>query len=751
MIGAACGSCSAISRRTSAPGGRIASKSPGTDLEVRELELQRIATDLQRVQPRGTSVNATSFDTSVLSSFVMMVHVLGGDTEDRNALHDLVQELLAPRFASVSGVSQALTGGGAPRQVTVTVDPDRAAALDVTTEAITQFLGTSVGHLRFLGNLESEVGRLQVILDGRPRGLEVLGNARVEANRPVLLRHVSNLQIGPAREETLARVNGQPSVSLILFQEEGANLVRLGRQLRQRVAEMREELQPLGLDLVIGFDAAEIVEDQIRSLARLGATGFAIALVVLFLFLREWRAVTVVAVAVPVSLLAALALLYLVGQSLNLITLFGLALAVGLLVDNSVVVYEAVLRLLERGAEPAVAVRDGLRRTVRAIVAASATTAVVFLPTSLVEFDSVMVRELIEVVALSFLVPLAASLVVAVGLVPLLAHRLAAPAAQRRLRVAQQRRAERGGLVAPDLGRTFFGRVVARALRHPPAWIAGTAGAVVVTVIIAFPWVAVSSVTQEAPEADVVQLSVRFGGGQGSLAASSEAMGRLERAVLDLDGIETVDATIREEGGSLTVQLVDAANRPPGSDARRIRQVVRNAARELQGIEILRPGEDQLGGGDGGGPGGQQGLGGLLGGAPAEVVLSGPDSEQLEILARNIQFQLESMPQVAQAWMSSRPGMEEIWVEPRHRAFEAFGLTLDDVLPVLRLAGREGQKIQTGFVLPTGRELPMVVERKDVRRQRGASRDLTASGSRRRPVWSRSFRWPASGGCRRLL
>ncbi len=633
---------------------------------------------------------------------------------------------MAPRFASVSGVSQALTGGGAPRQVTVTVDPDRAAALDVTTEAVTAFLGTNVGHLRFLGNLESEVGRLQVILDGRPRGLEMLGNARVESNRPVLLRHVSDLRIGPAREETLARVNGQPSVSLILFQEEGANLVRLGRELRQRVADMREELRPLGLDLVIGFDAADMVEDQIGRLAGLGATGFAIALVVLFLFLREWRAVTVVAVSVPVSLLAALSLLYLVGQSLNLITLFGLALAVGLLVDNSVVVYEAVQRRLERGADAAVAVRDGLRRTVRAIVAASATTAVVFLPLSLVEFDSVMVRELIEVVALSILVPLAASLVVAVGLVPLLAHRLAAPAAQRRLRLAQQRRAERGGLVAPDLGRMFFGRVVARALRQPPAWIAGTAGAVVVTVVIAFPWVAVSSAaTQEAPEADIVQLAVRFAGGQGSLAASSEAMGHLERAVLGPDGVESVDATIQEEGGSLTVQLVDAADRPTGASAQRVRAVVRNAARELQGIEILRPGEDELGGGDGGGPGGQQGLGGLLGGAPAEVVLSGPDSEQLDILARNIQFQLESMPQVAQAWMSSRPGMAEIWVEPRHRAFEAFGLTLDDVLPVLRLAGREGQQIQTGFVLPTGRELPMVVERKDVRRQRGASRDLT--------------------------
>ena len=324
---------------------------PGSDLKVRELELRRIAAALQRAQPLGTFVNVTSFDTSVLASFVMMINVLAGEGEDRNALHDLVEEHVAPRFASVSGVSQAMIGGGAGRQVTVTVDPDRAAALGVTTDAVSRSVSRNVGHLEFLGNLESEAGRLPVVLDGRPTGLISLGEARIQPDLPVRLRHVSELRYGSGREEVLFRVNGQPAVGLILFQEEGANLVRLGRQLRDRVDEMRAELQPLGLDLVIGFDAAELVEDQITRLSQLGATGFAIALVVLFLFLRRWRAVAVVAVAVPVSLLAALSLLYLLGQSLNLITLFGLALAVGLLVDNSVVVYEAMQRRLERGAE----------------------------------------------------------------------------------------------------------------------------------------------------------------------------------------------------------------------------------------------------------------------------------------------------------------------------------------------------------------------------------------------------------------
>ena len=698
---------------------------PGADLKVRELELQRIAAALQRAQPRGTNVVVSSFDTSLLASFAMMVHVLGPGGEDRNALHDLVEERVAPRFASVSGVSQATTGGGAGRQVTVAVDPDRIAALGVTTEAVTESVNRNVGHLRYLGKLESGAGRMPVLLDGRPSGLHSLGEVRVDPERPVLLRHVSDLGYGSGREEVRFRVNGQPAVGVIVFQEEGANLVRLGRRLRARAAELREELRPQGLDLVIGFDAAELVEDQIARLARLGASGFAIALVVLFLFLRGWRAVAVVAVAVPVSLLAALAMLYLVGQSLNLITIFGLALAVGLLVDNSVVVYEAVQRRLERGAGAATAVRDGLRRTVRAIVAASATTAVVFLPLGLIDFDDVLVRELIEVVALSILLPLAASLVVALGLVPLLAHRLAAPAALRRLAETRRRRAARGGLVAPDRARLLFGGVVAGALRHPPAWIAGTAAAVLATVVIALPWVSVQTATQEAPEADSVQLATRFSAGRGSIEAASQAMGRLERAVLDLEGVDTVEAMVREDGGSLTVQLADPADRPAGFRAGRVRAAVREAAREVQGLEILRPGEDEMGGGDGGGGAGQAGLGGLLGGSPAEVVLSGPDSEQLEMLAESIRTRLESMPQVDQAWMSARPGMEEIWVEPDRRAFEAFGLTLDDVLPFLRLAGREGEEMQTGFVLPTGRELPLVVERRDARRPRGASGDLT--------------------------
>jgi multidrug efflux pump subunit AcrB len=283
-----------------------------------------------------------------MSRFVMLIQVAGGD--DRNSLRDLVDERVLPRIAALGGVSQVMASGGASRELTVWIDPDRCAAAGVTTREITEVVTRTVQRLRYLGGVEDEAGRTSLMLDGRPGGLISIGDIRVAANRPVLLRHVAQVEMGTGREDFMFRVNGKPSVGLVVFQEEGANLVSLGRQLRRRLEELRDEFRPYGVDFIVGFDAAETVQEQLDRLKRLALTGFGVALLVLFLFLREIRAVAVVAVAVPVSLLAAVALLFVGGWTLNLITLFGLAVGIGMLVDNSIVVYEAVQRRLERGA-----------------------------------------------------------------------------------------------------------------------------------------------------------------------------------------------------------------------------------------------------------------------------------------------------------------------------------------------------------------------------------------------------------------
>jgi multidrug efflux pump subunit AcrB/ABC-type multidrug transport system ATPase subunit len=673
--------------------------SPSADVQVRELELRRVAADLARSQPRGTFLEVQSEDTNRFSRFAMFVQVSG--LASRNALLDLVRERIEPRLAAVPGVAQVVSGGASPREMTVWIDPDRCAALDVQPQDVVAMLARSVQGLRYLGSAHDESGRTAVLLDGRPAGPVSLAHLRVDPLRPVLLHHVADVELGTGKEEMLFRVDGKPTVGIVLFLDEGVNLVRLGRALRARLDELREEFRPSGIDFLVNFDAAELVEDQLADLKGLALSGFAIALVVLFLFLREWRGVAVVALAVPASLLSALALLYFAGQSINLITIFGLAVGIGMLVDNSIVVYEVVQRQLERGVDPDLAAERGVSRTVRAIVSSTVANGIVFLPIVFVDFESTVVRSLLLVLALAMLLPMAGSVLVAVTLVPLLARRLAAPAASARI-AARRRRRESLSLTPPDRSRELFSGLLTVALRRPAVWLTGVVAAVLVTVVVAVPWVAVGTAGQEPAEGDAVRLSIELDGGS-SLEQAAGSFERLERAAGAIQGVERVESMVREDGGALTVHLLPEAERPEDVDAERVRSVVRDAARDLDGVTVTT---------DAGEGGGGEALSEVLGGSPAAAVLSGPDAAQLGLLARELVSQLESMPEVERAWTDSRRGLEELRVLPDDPRLAAYGLTADQVVPALGVIRREGLEMQVGFTLPDGREIPLAVRRR---------------------------------------
>ena len=692
---------------------------PGTDIKVRELDLRRLASELVRTQPRGTFIDVSARDLTAMARFVMFVQITGMD--DRDSLTDFVDQRVLPRLLAVPGVSRVMAGGGAPRELTVRIDPDRCAAMGVAPEQVTAALSRTVSRERFLGGVEDEAGRTVIILDGRPRGVRSLAETRIDAGGSVLLRHVADVELGTGRENVLFRVNGMSTVAMIVFQDEGANLIRLGHALRVKMDELRHEFQPYGLDFVINFDSAELVEEQLHRLERLAVSGFFIALVVLFLFLRQWRAVCVVAVAVPASLLAALALLLLAGQSINLITLFGLAVGIGMLVDNSIVVYEAVQRALEHGATPDDAAEEGVRRTVRAILAASVTNAIVFLPIVFADFDDAIVRSLLSVMALAIILPMLGSLLVAVGLVPLLARRLAAPAAVARIEETRVRRERQAGFLEPDGARAMFTGLLMVVLRRPGAWSAGICFAVVITFVVAATWFAAGITSQEPPEAETIRMAVTIDS-PGPLETAAASFERLEGAVMRLDGIKTVESFVQEEGGSLTVNLKPKGERPETTNATRVRQVVIQTARELEGISVDSQQSGMGGGGGGARGGGGGGLDQLLGQAPAEVVLSGPDARELNSLAREVAENLESIPEVASATTEIRQGQFEYRVAPDVRALSALGLTADQVLPALNVVRREGVVMRTGFTLRDGREIPMTV-RRDAPEQR-AGEDL---------------------------
>jgi multidrug efflux pump subunit AcrB/ABC-type multidrug transport system ATPase subunit len=677
----------------------------GTNHRVRELELRSIAAELNRTQPEGTYINVASQDLTAFSRFAMIIQVTGAD--DANALRDFVDDRIQPRLSAVPGVSQVMATGGAPREVTVWIDPERSAAYGIRTEQLSALLSRSLQRMRYLGGVEQDGQRWQVILDGRPGGVASLGEIRVDPQRPVLLRHVADIEMGIALAETAFRINGEDATGLIVFQEEGANLVRLGRDLRVRLDALRAEFNPYGIDFQIGFDAAETVETQLSRLRSLAIWGFAIALIVLYLFLRELRAVAVVAVAVPVSLLTAGAMLYLAGYTLNLITLLGLVVGIGMLVDNSVVVFEAVQRRLEHGIDPESAAIGGVQSTVRAIITASATNAVVFLPAVILVEDS-FISGALELIAVAILLPLFASLIVAIGLVPLLAKQLVAPAAVARLERRARRRSGAGG-VAPDRPRALLSAFLKSALRRPAGWLVGVTISIVLTIIIALPWVLVGSLGQQAEQSDQVSLQVELSGGT-SLDAAVAVFERMELAVLDLDGIERVESSIQEAGGTLTVLLDPEARDAGGATPARVREEARRA---VAGLPVEVSTADAAGSGGGQADGGGGGSGGFLGETASDVLVSGPDMARLHSLAGEIRERLLSIPEVEDATISGQTGQPELRIEPLRSALTAYRLHPEQVLNLLNLFRREGLQLQVGFTLADGRELPLTVRRPD--------------------------------------
>ncbi len=671
----------------------------GTDLGIRQLELQQLAADLQRGQPRGTMVQVYSRDFSEISRFVMVVQVSG--PTDSASLRNVIEESVVPRLASVPGVSRVMVSGGATRELSVRLDPGRCAELGVRTEEVVSALSQAVGTQHYLGRYTEKRKSRSVILDGRPEGLVSLGETRIGSGRGIALRHLAELSIGPGRQENAFRINGRPAIGLIVFQEEGANLIALGHRLRERVGEIRRDTAEIGLDAEISFDASEMVEKQLDRLKRLGLSGFGVALLVLLLFLRRFESIAVVALAVPVSLLTAVALLDIWGLSLNLITLFGLAIGIGMLVDNSIVVYEAIERLMSRRLEPGEAVREGARRSFRAILAASATNAVVFLPVIFATEDS-LTRGVLRLLAMAIVLPLLASVLVALGLVPLLARRWGVPAAEARIAREKRRRERSAGLPRADRRRELFSGLLVSGLRRPSGWISLVVASILVTVIIGVPWIAVSSAGQEAKQADELRLQLETPSSS-SLESAGEVFTRLEKAAMDLEGVRTVESVFNEKNGTLTVKLVDEDARPPGVDVASLRERLNRAVNGIKGLRMRRAEDPATGGGRSGG------MAGLFGGGAEEVRISGPDGATLEKLGGSIEKVLKSLPEVSDAWTGAGKGVEEIQVRSIPERLRALRLMPGDVLPVLGSIRREGMRLQMGYTLSGGEEIPVML------------------------------------------
>jgi len=355
-----------------------------------------------------------------LSAIEFMTLVLGGPIGQRE-LTDFAENTVKERLERIPGVGGVRIRGGREREVRVWLDPLKLAGYGLAIEDVATTLRLENAELAS-GRIEGAAREWSVTTQGKARTVDEFGALIIaeRAGRPIQLRDVALVEDGMAEERSVARVNGEPGVSIDIQQQSGSDLVLAARLVRKELESIRA-VAPPGVEVSVLRDYARIVEDQISSVLLDMLLAAALVVAVVLIFMRNWRSTLIASLAIPASVIASFTVLYATGLSLNNMTLMALSLAVGLVIDDAIVVLESIFRRVEHGEDSKSAALTGTREVALAVISTTLAVCGVFVP--VLFMTSTMGRYFLEF-AVSVTVAVLMSALVALTLTPMLASKV---------------------------------------------------------------------------------------------------------------------------------------------------------------------------------------------------------------------------------------------------------------------------------------------------------------------------------------
>ena len=609
---------------------------------------------------------------------VEVVSLAATSSRDLATLTRLLEDDLARRFEQIPGVGAITLRGGVRREIRVELDRDRLRASGLTALDVQQALLAENVTLP-AGNVKSGTSDLYVRALGEYTSVDQVARTVVAEVRgkPVRVRDVATVRDGFEDPHYLVEMNGAPAVTVGIQKQSGANTVAVARAVKREMARINAERADIQLAVV--SDQSEFIRQSITSVRNSALWGSLLAVAVLYYFLRRRSATAIIAVSIPISVIATFGLLFFGGLTLNQMTFGGLALGVGLIVDSAIVVLESIVRKREEGGlAPEEAARVGAREVAGAIVASTLTTCIIFLP---VVFARTTSGALFQALALVVVFALACSLLVALTLVPMLAARFlhVREAAERdRSRFFQGfRRLE-----------TRYTALLSAALRHRGRVFAVT-GLLLAGALLLWPLIPVELAPRT--EADEIDIELEMARGT-NIAVSRTYLDELERkirGVLPDTDVAIVSNEVRGDSAAVELKLEPRDQRTMGSTE--MADAVRAAVDgEVPGAEIDVEA--------------QQGLWMLNrvfssgGGSAIELELRGFDLGRADRLAADMRHRIERLPGITDVRVSRREGQpEERLLLDRERISE-LGLSVREVGRTLmaNVGGLEAGRFREG-------------------------------------------------------
>ncbi|MGW3794549.1 efflux RND transporter permease subunit, partial [Micromonospora arida] len=664
----------------------------GTDLDDVVNKMQTALSRIDSQLPEGVDPQVIAGSTDDLPAVVLAATGAG----DERALAEKLRTAVVPELEGVEGVRTVEVTGTRDDIVLVTPDPAKLAAAKVQPTAIGAALKTN-GVAVPAGAVTDGALSLPVQVGTPIATLEDLRGIVVSPGAtPVRLGDVASVEQQLAPATAITRTNGKDSLGIAVTAAPDGNAVQISHDIRDRLDDLKDAS---GAELTVVFDQAPFVEKSIESLTTEGLLGLVMAVIVILVFLLSVRSTVVTAVSIPLSVLVALIALWIGDYSLNLLTLGALTIAVGRVVDDSIVVLENIKRHLEYGEEKRHAIITGVREVAGAVTASTLTTVAVFAPIALV---GGFVGQLFAPFAITVTVALLASLLVSLTVIPVLAYWFLKPRGGTADDEAVRRGAEEKELRSP-LQRAYLPVIGFATRKRSTRWITVGLGLLVLFGTFGLAQKLETNFLDDSGQ-DTLNMSQELPAGSG-LAATDAAAKQVESVLSRTEGVETYQVTAGGGdnpfgGGGNNIATWSLAL-DGDTDAKQMREVLREEFDKL-GTGV---GEISFGGG-------QEASTSQL-----EVIVQATDPEVLTRAAEEARTAMAGVPDVEDVTTSLAAQVPRVDVTVDRVAAGRAGLTEAAVGQLVSQAFRgaplgqvtlDGQ--QQNVVLRLGTQPPMSVE-----------------------------------------
>ncbi|HHW01858.1 MAG TPA: efflux RND transporter permease subunit [Thermoanaerobacterales bacterium] len=613
----------------------------------------------------------------------MMPVLIFGMTGDRDPLFlkQLAEDSIEKKLERVEGVASVSIVGGDERQIRVLLSPEKMNGYGIGITQVIQSL--EANNLNLPGGTVDYGGReLLVRTMGQFESVDEIKKLPVANIQGAVVRLEDLADVEDAAEDkkTYSRINDHEGLRILVQKSSDANTVQVADGVKKELEEIKKEL-PNGIQIYQILDQSDFIKRSINSVKSNAIMGGLLAVVILYLFLHNFRSTMVIAISIPISIIATFVAMYFSGITLNLISLGGLALGVGMLVDNSIVVLENIYYHRSLGEDRFKASVTGAGEVSMAIAASTLTTVAVFLPIIFVKgIAGILFKEMSLVITFSLL----ASLVVAITIVPLLGSRL--------VRVSSGN-GNGSGIFARVAGwmdgfyssvEEKYGRLLSWALKHRKAVIFAVLGLMAAS-IAAVPLVG----SEFFPETDEGRISISVEYPIGTKVERTDELARkIEKIVSSIPEVEMYSAQVGTdtrssflgtsgtgEKASIDVSLVALGERTRSSKA--VAEEIRQKIGEVPGVRIEVSSSSMMG----------QTSSSVSGSSkPVQIAIKGDDMDTLEALAERVKSVVQKVPGTRDVETSVDEGRPEVRIKVDKDRASYYGLGAGQVAQVVRSA-----------------------------------------------------------------